>query len=76
MSFKINYKGTPCRGTLFLYVCECGHEQDAVHPASEEPHVPCDECSRPMKKKLVAPALDADLHQRMLTQNIGWRDDI
>ncbi len=72
MSFTINYKGTACRGTLFLYKCPvCTHEQEEVHAAVLSPQVQCIECCKVMHKKLIAPALDADLHESMLSHNIG-----
>lgn len=73
MAIKINYKGTNCRGTLFLYKCAvCTHEQEATHPASEEPVVRCDKCGHCMDKKPTVPALDADHHDSMRSHNIGW----
>jgi len=72
MSFKINYKGTACRGTTFLYACSCGHEQEQVHPAADTPCVECKKCTALMYKKPTAPAWDADLHDSMRSQNLGW----
>ncbi len=73
MSFKINYKGTSCRGTLFDYTCNnCGHEQQATHPASEDPVVCCDECCATMNKRPTAPSFDADHHDSMMSHNLGW----
>ena len=76
MPFKINYKGTSCRGTKFLYRCgKCKHEQEAVHPAREEPRVGCTKCHSTMNKKPVAPAFDADHHDSMKSWNLGWYGD-
>lgn len=72
MSFKINYKGTNCRGTLFEYVCDCGESKEVTHPAAENPCVHCDECNLLMNKKPTVPALDADHHDSMRSHNIGW----
>jgi hypothetical protein len=73
---KINYKGTSCRGTEFLYICPvCKHEQKATHAASEEPLVRCDKCQHCMNKKPTAVNLDADQHQDSLSYNIGWDYD-
>jgi hypothetical protein len=72
--FKINYKGTDCRGTLFLYICpSCAWEQEVTHPASKEHHEKCPSCqSFELVKKPTAPALDADYHDSCLSHNIGW----
>ena len=76
MSFKINYKGTNCRGTTFLYVCgKCGHEHEEVHTAEAEPLVTCPECSYSMNKKPTVPAFDADHHDSMKYHNLGWEAD-
>ena len=73
MSFKINYKGTDCRGTTFLYYCgKCTHEQEETHPASEEPMVVCPECHYTMNKKPTAVNMDADYHDGCKAHNIGW----
>lgn len=71
MSFTINYKGTDCRGTKFLYLCACGHEQEATHAARNAPLIQCEECNKGMSKKPTAPCLDADLHYSMHSSNIG-----
>lgn len=76
MSFKINYKGTSCRGTKFLYICDsCAWEQEEVHAAADTPSVECCNCHIPMHKKPTAPAFDADHHESMKTQNLGWEGD-
>jgi hypothetical protein len=76
MAFTINYKGTSCRGTLFIYLCgKCGHEQESVHPAREEPMVVCEKCCYAMNKKPVVFSLDADHHDSMRSHNIGWDED-
>lgn len=76
MSFKINYKGTSCRGTLFAYVCAgCEHEQQVTHPAEEDREVTCPECCSTMHKKPTAPAFDADHHDSMKSHNLGWDGD-
>lgn len=77
MSFKINYKGTNCRGTTFDYKCgKCDNIQQAVHAAAYDPIVVCEQCdSKCHKITLTAPALDADLHDSMLSHNIGWDAD-
>jgi len=81
MSFSINYKGTSCRGTTFLYVCTtCQHEHEEQHAASEEPTVMCEaspekgkaRCEGICVKKPTVPALDADHHDSMRSYNIGW----
>lgn len=73
--FKINYKGTSCRGTVFLYRCDCGHEQHEQHPAESTPCVHCAVCNLLMNKKPVAPAFDADHHDSMRSHNLGWDGD-
>lgn len=74
--FKINYKGTDCRGTTFLYRCPvCCHEQEATHPSSKNPPVRCDKCGHCMNKKPTVVNLDADQHQDSLSYNIGWDYD-
>ncbi len=71
MSFTINYKGTSCRGTKFLYKCSgCAEEQEVIHAAAEEPTLLCG-CGDSMHKKPTAPALDAELHERMMSFNLG-----
>ncbi len=76
MGFKINYKGTSCRGTLFNYHCPvCGHEQEATHPASKNPPVHCDKCGHCMNKKMTVLHMDADLHENGKSHNIGWDYD-
>lgn len=78
MSFNINYKGTSCRGTTFLYTCTtCAREHEEMHPASQEPTVDCHdlECGGICIKKPTVPALDADHHDSMLSHNIGWDSD-
>jgi hypothetical protein len=71
--FKINYKGTDCRGTLFLYRCpSCECEKEVTHPASEEHHEMC-LCNRAeLIKKPTVTALDADYHDGCKSHNIGW----
>lgn len=74
--FKINYKGTDCRGTLYVYRCPvCNHEQEATHSASKNPPVHCDKCGHCMNKKPTTVNLGADMHQDMLSYNIGWDYD-
>jgi len=74
--FKINYKGTNCRGTTFLYICPvCCHEQEETHAASDEPNIRCNKCSHFSHKKPTAVNLDADQHQDSLSYNIGWDYD-
>ena len=76
MTFKINYKGTSCRGTMFLYQCgKCNHCEHVTHPASEDPMVVCPHCQYTMAKKPTAPAFDADMHDDMKSHNIGWDRD-
>ena len=75
MTFKINYKGTSCRGTEFLYVCACANEQKSTHPAAEEPSVTCTSCGGIMKKKLTVTSLDADHHDSMRFHNLGWSEN-
>ena len=74
MTFKINYKGTSCRGTQFLYICtSCCFEHKETHPASEEPTVECgNRCGGMCAKKPTALNLDADLHDNSKSHNIGW----
>ncbi len=75
MTIKINYKGTSCRGTTFLYICTtCAHEHKEIHPASEEPTVECHdlECEGICIKKPTVIAMDADLHDGGKSHNIGW----
>lgn len=74
-SFKINYKGTSCRGTTFLYRCTtCGNEHEERHPAAEEPTIEChnSECDGTCKKKPTLVNLDADFHDCSKAHNIGW----
>lgn len=74
--FKINYKGTSCRGTTYDYLCaRCNHIQQEVHAAAEEPVITCAECSYSMHKKPGAPAFDADHHDSMKSHNLGWDGD-
>lgn len=75
MSFKINYKGTDCRGTKYVYICEHGHEQDETHKSSAAPVIKCKECGCIMHKKPTAPAFDADHHDSMRYMNLGWEDN-
>ena len=76
MAITINYKGTSCRGTTFLYICnDCCHEQEATHPASEEPQIMCAECTGHMHKKPTALNLDADQHMDSMSWNRGWDYD-
>lgn len=77
MGFKINYKGTACRGTTFLYICPvCAWEQEEVHPASEEPEIQCSGCqSSILQKKPTAVNMDADHHDSMKFHNLGWDED-
>ena len=76
MSFKINYKGTNCRGTTFKYVCNfCVWEQEEMHAASEEPAIECKCCGRSMSKKITSPAFDADHHESMKSHNLGGNGD-
>ena len=76
MAFKINYKGTSCRGTLFLYACgKCAFEQEHVHAAADEPMVICEKCFYTMHKKPVVVTMDADLHDNGKSHNIGWDYD-
>ncbi len=71
--FKINYKGTSCRGTTFLYYCgKCTHEVEVTHSASEDPTIVCTECLYTMNKKPTAVNLDADFHDCSKAHNIGW----
>lgn len=76
MSFNINYKGTSCRGTLFLYKCNaCTNTQEETHPAADEPVIQCSACGTDCTKKPTVPSLDADHHDSMLSHNIGWDED-
>ncbi len=75
MEIKINYKGTSCQGTTYLYACSCGHEQQEQHPAAETPHICCDVCQGLMNKKPTAVNLDAELHENSKSHNIGWDYD-
>ena len=75
MSFTINYKGTSCRGTEFLYVCTTRHQEHSeTHPASQEPTVECldPECDGICVKKPTMVNLDADCHDSSKSHNIGW----
>ena len=73
MDIKINYKGTSCRGTLFLYMCNfCAWEQEETHKAAEDPAIVCKCCGRSMRKKPTATTMDADLHDNGKSHNIGW----
>ena len=73
MSFKINYKGTNCRGIRYEYKCTCGATKKVNMTASDESRVHCNECHSTMYRIITsAPSLDADLHDSMLTRNIGW----
>lgn len=73
--FKINYKGTSCRGTTFLYICgKCNHEQEAVHSAEEDAIVACSKCQYRMHKKPTAVNMDADHHDSMKYHNLGWEE--
>lgn len=70
---KVNYKGTACRGTAFIYICSiCQWEQKETHPAKDEPRILCPNCNTTMQKKPTVPSLDADHHDSMLSHNIGW----
>lgn len=76
MTFRINYKGTSCRGTTFLYFCgKCGHEHEVVHPAREEPMVICEACHYTMNKKPTTVNMDADHHDSMKYHNLGWEEE-
>ena len=76
MAIKINYKGTDCRGTTFLYLCgKCNHEQEEVHKASDDPLIVCTECQYSMNKKPTAINMDADHHDSCLYHNLGWSND-
>ncbi len=76
MSFIINYKGTSCRGTTFLYFCKaCSHEQEEQHPAADAPKILCAECSCVMVKKPTVTSLDAEHHDSMLSRNLGWDEN-
>ena len=76
MTFKINYKGTDCRGIKYTYICQgCGHEHDERHTASANPLIDCPECFGAMNKKPTAPAFDADHHDSMKSWNLGWEGD-
>jgi len=78
MDFTINYKGTNCRGTLYMYWCpRCEQEQEETHAAVESPTIVCSECggSYHMHRKPVATSLDADHHDSMKSHNIGWDEN-
>ena len=77
MAITINYKGTSCRGTDFLYICpSCEWEQKETHPAAEEPKIQCPSCNRcDLHKKPTALNLDADQHQDSMSWNRGWDYD-
>ena len=74
MSFEINYKGTSCRGTTFDYECDsCGDQTKQTHPSIDEPELVCEHCEGKLNKVILkAPAMDADMHSKMLSHNIGW----
>ena len=74
--FKINYKGTNCRGINYIYKCPgCQWEQDENHAAAATPEVTCGSCHGITVKKPMAPAFDADHHESMMSHNLGWPTD-
>lgn len=76
MSFTINYSGDG-KGVVYNYKCtQCNGIHKETHSMNEEPSILCPECQAPCKiVVLTAPALDADHHYWMKTDNIGTQNN-